>query len=172
MKTTELGNDLRQTAADLGLLIGSLDQDQIDQIPFEGSWTAGQTAEHILKSASGLVNVVKGNTALAQRPPDEKVATLKGIFLNFDTKMKSPDFIVPTETVHPKAALLNDVNTTFDAIAAAADSLDPTALCLEFELPNMGKLTRLEWCTFVLTHTQRHVHQLSNIVDKLVVATA
>ncbi len=138
---------------------------KIDKIPFEGSWTAGQLLEHVDKAVGA--DVLYGKTAKTGRVADEKVALIKSIFLNFDTKFKSPEFIEPREITHDKNILLNSLNKKFDQLVIAAETLDDTEECLDFELPGMGKLTRLEWINFQMIHTQRHLHQLKNIIDKL-----
>jgi hypothetical protein len=40
--------------------LSSIRQEQINTVPFPGSWTAGQVAEHILLSASGVLEVIQG----------------------------------------------------------------------------------------------------------------
>ena len=45
----------------------------------------------------------------------------------------------------------------------AATTLDLSVICTDFELPQMGHLTRAEWLYFVSYHTRRHLHQLQKI---------
>src|SRR5688500_18384836 len=66
--------------------------EQINVVPFEGSWTPAQVAEHIIKATSGLPD---NKTAPADRSADAKVAEIESVFLNFDIKMKSPEFVLP-----------------------------------------------------------------------------
>jgi hypothetical protein len=41
-------------------------------------------------------------------------------------------------------------------------------LCMEFDFPGFGHLTRYEWLKFIVFHTQRHIHQLKQIKNALV----
>src|SRR5688572_27226011 len=63
--------------------------EQINVVPFEDSWTAGQVAEHIIKATGGLPD---NKTQHADRPADAKVRDIEAVFLNFDIKMKSAGF--------------------------------------------------------------------------------
>ena len=74
-------------------------------MPFEGSWTAGQVAQHILLSSSS-VEVLRGPVKKTKRAPDEGIENLRSIFLDFDTKLESPEFIMPQNKVYDKEELL------------------------------------------------------------------
>ena len=54
METQELQSDVNKTFTELAEIISSFNEDQINLIPFEGSWTAGQVGEHIILSLSDL----------------------------------------------------------------------------------------------------------------------
>src|SRR5690606_3413984 len=102
------------------------------------------------------------------RDPEAYVAPLSEQFLNFEIRMQSPDFILPTEEPIAKDQLMSGLNARTETILDFANSDDDMTLtCLDFELPNLGTLTRIEWLNFVLVHTLRHNHQLANIVQQL-----
>jgi hypothetical protein len=140
-------------------------EQQLNTIPFEGSWTAGQVGEHLLKSG-GAVEVVFGRTVPTERAFDEKIPMLS-IFLDFSIKMQSPDFILPSDGFHPKKELIEGMHKTWEGIREAVDTLDLTKTCLDFEMPGIGLITRFEWISFYVFHTQRHLHQLKNIFSSL-----
>lgn len=157
--------ELKSTKASLIDLVNSIDVKDVDRIPFEGSWTAGQLLEHVDKAVSP--QVLSDNTSATDRPADEKVGLVKKIFLDFSTKFQSPDFIEPTEAVHDKDVQLDSLTAKFDQLANIAGTMNLQDECLDFEVPGMGKFTRMEWIIFYLAHTQRHLHQLKNIISKL-----
>lgn len=158
---------IAEIAATMDELTGSIkafDQHQIDTVPFEGSWTAGQVAEHIIKSISNLPDFFAANVApTTTRLPDANVGTLRNIFLDFNTKMQSPEFILPGASNHGKAALLQSVDELKTQMINAVNTLDLTLTCNTLEMPGLGFLTRTEWLNFFIVHTQRHTHQLNNI---------
>ena len=142
-------------------------QNQLNEIPFEGSWTAAQVVDHILKSQKGVVQVVHGRTSKTSRDPAEKIQQLNEIFLDFTTRMKSPEFIKPSSDPLNKQDLLSRIDTIGNQIQRAVTELDLSLTCTDFEFPGMAALTRLEWLNFFVVHTVRHNHQLKNIRHRL-----
>ena len=160
-----LAEELQSTKAELTGLIHRIDENKLDVVPFKDSWTAGQLLEHIDKAVSP--GLLKGNVEAVNRPADEKVAQVKKIFLDFNTKMKSPEFIEPRENVHDKIVLERSIIQKFDELIDADKTLDLQQECVDFEVPGLGRFTRLEWISFYMIHTQRHIHQLKNIIKNL-----
>jgi hypothetical protein len=163
-----IANNIENTSKELLQVIFSIPNEKFDTVPFEGSWTAGQVAEHVLKSCSGLVNVLEGTVKPTDRNVEEHVPMLREVFLNFEHKMKSPEFILPTRDIHNRQFMAADLANALAGIAAVAkvENLDLT--CTDFEMPNLGQLTRIELINFVDVHTQRHIHQLKNIRKYLI----
>lgn len=165
MDTHELQLQVRETGAEIIGVLEGFSEGRLNKVPFEGSWTAGQVAEHLLKSG-GVAEVVWGRTEPALRAPDEKLGPLS-IFLDMTVKFKTPDFIQPSEGFHAKAPLVEGLKESWRKIGEAVDTMDLSALCLDFEMPQMGTLTRMEWIGFYVFHTKRHLHQLYNISARL-----
>lgn len=140
-----------------------LEEENLNKRPFEGSWTAGQVAEHIVKSISGVPELFNGPTETTERQPDAKVESLKQLFLNFNIKMESPKSIVPVQSHHNKKELLNSIEHFETQITDAVRTMDLRVLCKSYEFPGEGFLTRLEWINFIVVHIQRHTQQLNNI---------
>lgn len=145
-------------------LLGSFDQQQINTIPYEGSWTAAQVGEHVFKSDNFMLQSLTGPEKPTERKPDELVAALRKQFLDFETKLPSPDIIIPANGTHDKEALLPALKATREQMARVIKTTDLTATCFN---PIFGEPTRLELLTFVIVHTQRHTHQLQKIAGKV-----
>jgi hypothetical protein len=158
-----IANNIENTSKELLQVIFSIPKDCFDIVPFEGSWTAGQVTEHVLLSCSGLADVLEGTVQPAGRNPEEHVQMLKDIFLDFGHKMKSPDFILPSDGPHDKQALSAGLANALADIAAVAKMEDLTLTCTDFDMPGLGNLTRIELISFVDFHTRRHIHQLKSI---------
>lgn len=158
-----------KTATDNFLkVLAIFNEQQFNALPFEGSWTAGQVADHMLKSQTGLPQVLTGNTKPANREPNAANGMIENIFLDFSTKLKSPAFILPTEEPLNRADMLNKYRGKSEEIQQTAQPLDDTDICLDFEVPGTGPFTRQEWLHFVACHTIRHTRQLENIYQRLV----
>lgn len=138
-----------------------------NNVPFEGSWTPGQVVEHTLLSAEGFAEVISAPAEPSERAPDEKINDFKPMFLNFDLKMESPEFILPPlkdYDLHQHIARITNVSKK---LTDAAQHLDLSEVCSTFEVPGLGFLSRFEASYFVVYHTQRHVHQLRIILLRL-----
>ncbi|MDB4926526.1 DinB family protein [Mucilaginibacter sp.] len=157
--------ELQDTKAELELAISSISDDQFNTIPFKDSWTPGQVSDHILKAVG--VGVLYGNTKPTARNRDEKVAETAKLFLNMDIKMKSPDFILPSNAPQNKQEILSKIDDTFSRLIEAAKTLDLSLTCLAFEVPGFGEFTRSEFIWFYIFHAQRHIYQLKNIAKAL-----
>jgi hypothetical protein len=140
-------------------------QQQINEAPYEGCWTAAQITDHIFQSDNAVLKALHGPSQPANRPPDQGIDNLKAIFLDFSTKLKSPDFIIPDNIEHDKENLVSAFKSQRELIGKAIKTLDLTATV---SMPIFGEPTRLELISFVIFHTQRHTNQVRNIYEKLV----
>jgi len=154
---------LRSTTKELVESLSSFGDQQINISPEEGSWTPGQVAEHILKSETGLSKLLTDKTGPTERRPDEKNDVIETAFLDFSIKMKSPDFIVPSNGPHNKDVLLQSFSSHRHELIELVNGLDLSPTCYGFSLPGMGEFTRLEWLCFIICHSTRHIRQLNNI---------
>lgn len=136
---------------------------QVNTVPFPGSWTPGQVADHILKAGTGTLQVLQGNTTAAHRSEIEKEPMLKAIFLDFNARYKSPEGIIPSNGLQDKTTIEKDLLARITALADIAQSADLAALCTTVDAPAFGTLTRAEWLYLFVYHTQRHARQLENI---------
>ncbi|MFC7522899.1 DinB family protein [Parapedobacter sp. GCM10030251] len=162
-----LSNSLKNAFNELTSVLSSLDENELNAVPFPGSWTAGQVGDH-LRQSYNVVECLTGHTKPTTRDPGAYITPLSEQFLNFEIKMQSPEFILPSQESLDKNLLLNSLASRTTAILHFAESnADMTLTCLDFELPTLGALTRMEWLNFVLVHTLRHNHQLANIIRRL-----
>jgi hypothetical protein len=162
-----LPDEIMETKKELLKVLNLFDKENINTVPFEGSWTGGQVAEHVLKSASGVLETLNSTVKPTERNPEENVKQLDDIFLNFDIKMKSPDFILPSNDPKNKNSLAQSLGETLNGIKKVAETKDLTATCTAFAMPVMGELTRIEFIKFTIFHTKRHTYQLNNIINHL-----
>ena len=157
-----------EATEDLLETISAFSPEQFNVIPFEGSWTAGQVAEHLLKSHSGIPKILRGNARpTMERKPDEKVKTIRSIFLDFNTKMKSPGFILPSGEAKDKELILDKFKTKTAEIRKLMDTADLAQTFTDFPFPQLGEFTGWEWICFATCHAKRHTRQLKNILKML-----
>ncbi|MEP7166091.1 MAG: DinB family protein [Ferruginibacter sp.] len=160
----ELFVAIDKSLSDMTGLVSSLDENEINTVPYKDSWTTGQLLRHVTKSTNGMAKAMIMESKPAGRAPGEKILHLQKAFLDFTTKMKSPDFIVPEEGPYGKQDSINEINRSFEQFK---DNTDKANLHDMVEGLPLGEITKLEILHFVLYHTQRHLQQLKKIYDAL-----
>ena len=146
--------------------LSSLSEEQLNTVPFEGSWTAGQVGNHLYKSYN-VMDILNGNMEETDRNPGAKLAEIDKTFKDFSIKMKSPEFIVPTTKYIEKEPLLSSLQERIEQQRQAIKTMDLSKTCLDAEIPGGGSFTRQEWLGFNTIHTERHNVQLRNIIKTL-----
>ncbi|GGF16514.1 DinB family protein [Flavobacterium limi] len=167
MMKAELQANIIETFKNLNEILYKFSETEFNTTPSQGGWTAGQTVQHIILACSGYPKLFKGRTEKTTRKPDKNINELESIFLDFNTKMDSPEFLKPEITNYSKNSLTLTLLNIESDLLLAAESHDVTLTCFDFELPGFEKFTILEWINFALIHTQRHTYQLKNIYTSL-----
>lgn len=167
IQKADLEIELEDTLKDFINTLKLYSTEQLNTVPFEGSWTGGQAAEHIIKSLENFAAVINGNVSNPDRPADAKCAPIRELFLNFDTKFNSPQSVLPTASQHDKNTTIEKLLVIKHEMLPTLHAVDISKLCTQKEFPGFGYLTRLEWFTFFAVHTQRHIRQLKNIYEAI-----
>lgn len=164
---TQISAEFGKTSDDLIQLIVSTSDEQFNEIPFEGSWSVAQVGDHLLKSY-GLVEVLSnGPAGKTGRLPGKEIETVKKIFLDFSSKYKSAETLLPTNERIEKDKLLGGLQKRISQIKEVIQTKDLTETCIGRPFKGIGELTRMEWLDVILFHTQRHIHQMKATVESL-----
>lgn len=155
-----------QTMRELILILEEFSTSELNEIPFSGSWTAGQVADHLYRSYA-VIHTLNGNIVPANRAADEKISGIKDLFLNFNIKMNSPEGIIPSTEFIEKENLITGLKDRISQIRDLIARKDLSLVCTDFAIPEYGPFTRLEWVYFTIYHTQRHLKQLEQIKEKV-----
>lgn len=166
----QLAQEIDETGRKLTGAIAQFSDAQINLVPFTGSWTAAQVADHVLRSGAGVHELVYAPSLPCERPFDEKEASLRNLFLDMRTRMESPSEIWPAGSALNREQLLSSVQHLVSKLSEAASVLDLTGLCPGFEFPGEGLMTRYEWLRFFTFHTRRHTAQLNRIFFSMIPA--
>src|ERR1700744_2047854 len=165
MNTVEVLAALNETLEDFTETLAAFDEDEFNEIPFEGSWKPGQVGQQIILSVTFFTDRLAGPHTSTERLPDMHVANLKSSFLNCEHKMQSPDFIIPPAMDYNKQEQLDELERLQERLNDIIARADMSLTCTGSELPTMGYLTRTEIAHFLVYHTTRHTHQLRNILS-------
>jgi hypothetical protein len=167
MEKNQVVSELENTVREFLQQLNTFDYEAINRQPEGGGWSAAQVGRHLQKSYKGIGQLLLGPGIKTERDPAEKIDRIKSDFLNFESKMQSPEFVIPTNKSYDKDVLTEEVRSVMEQIQTAAASVDLSETCVGFSLPVYGPMTRLEWIYFVIYHTQRHIHQLKKIASAI-----
>jgi len=159
----EIISQLESALDETQKLLSSFTEKELNTVPFEGSWTAAQAGRHLYKSQNGMDGLLLAPAEPVERNPEEKAKELRDMFLNFDIKMKSPDFILPEEKEYDKDELIVSLKNVKNEMIAAAEKADLSQLAPLPEGHPLKGHSKLEIVHFVTYHTMRHNHQLEEI---------
>jgi hypothetical protein len=163
----DLSSEFDKATNELMQLLIAFGQQQINTKPPDGGWTAAMVGEHLFKSDSAILKALYGPVKDAMRTPDKHVNSINRAFLDFSTKMKSPDLIIPEDIEHDKEAMISALKSTRDLLGKAIKTLDLSPICTDPDMSGLvGEWTRQEYINFVISHTHRHIHQLKKIFNK------
>jgi hypothetical protein len=164
MNKQEVIAEIQTTFSRLKAALSKFTEQELNMVPFAGSWTAGQVTEHIIKSIGGIPDE---RTKSADRPYDEKIEAIREMFLDMNQKFQTDPSLEPEGANYSLESLLDTLAQFETQHIATVQRVDLTALCLDMELPVFGYLTRYEWIRFMMVHTQRHTQQIENIYSVL-----
>ena len=167
MKSEQIRTEFNDTFTKLLEILSNFDIENFNTKPAADKWSAGQVARHLIKANSGFKKMVNGQTRETERAPDTAVEKIKTDFLNFEKPMSSPDFIVPEDEKFEKKEMVNALEKIKVEINETAENADLTRTLMDFEFPVYGHLTGLEMLSFAVYHTQRHIHQINKIGEKI-----
>jgi hypothetical protein len=157
-------NNIEQVSDTLVQLLQSVNDRDFNQKPGPDKWSIAQVADHIRLSNNSVAKALALKGKPVDRNPGERIGELKSIFLDFQKKFQSPDFIVPSKDIYDPKQLLKELQESIQLIRERMyeDDLDEL-----INHPAFGDISKFEILHFVLYHTQRHLRQIKEIVATL-----
>ena len=161
LQTKDIFALIDEPVSELLNVLSSQSETNINTVPFDDSWTAAQVADHITKSTSSIAKAMNIESTPTHRDPGERIQELKKMFLNFEVKFTSPEFILPSQDEYEKDTLIAKLSSAFEQLKERANVVNLSGMITH---PAFGDVTKLELLYFVLYHTKRHLRQVKNIL--------
>lgn len=160
----DLNQRMDENTAELAELVTQFPEAGFNQKPDENSWSAAEVVEHLFRSEFGTSRLLTGKTkAVPDRDSDEMLSKIKDVVANRKAKLKASGPILPTGKEKSKDELIGKFHQNREKVKQVMMGLDLEELCLAYEHPIFGHLTRREWLEFNIMHTQRHMAQIVEI---------
>jgi hypothetical protein len=116
LNTQELFTSLNEIWSEFLNLVFSVDEQDINIVPFEDSWTVAQLATHVTKSNKAIVQALQMEGKLCNRNADERTNELRKTFLDFTVKFQSPEFIIPEKKEYKKEAVVQQLENSIEQL--------------------------------------------------------
>ena len=164
----DLINALKMVHSNFNHTLSQFSDIALNTVPFQGSWTAGQVATHIIKSNSGiLTQIFQGKSRKTDRAFDKELSVVQAVFRGPD-KVKSAPELEPDQPPHQLKDLLDMLKAQKEQQITAIDTVEWVEVCEDLDFPpSPNGLTKYEWIHLMMEHTNRHYKQLENIYDLL-----
>ena len=143
-------------------VFSAFDEKTINRKPFPNSWTPAQVVVHIILATDGVPDSL---TKPLDREIDLYLPAIRPWWEDLGQKFKSPEPLQPDDKPRSKDELLSELRRVREKDLNMVAGKDLTLICLDFELPNIGHLTRYEWLWFIQMHLKRHLFQLQKMTN-------
>ena len=138
-------------------------EEELNTVPFINSWSTAQVVNHITKANDHGFLFLEGTNP--KRAVDERVPELKKILLDYESKMESPDSILPENRKFTKKESIEGIQKVFNELIIHIKNTELSEL-INIDSP-LGSVTKWEIANFIVFHSQRHLHQIEKIVNSL-----
>ena len=143
-------------------LAEAFDEEEMNKVFKEDSWTAAQVTDHVAKAISSVARSLQENGKDTDKNTEAGVQKIKEIFLDFSSKFKSPDFILPSAGPFDKEKLIASLKSSIQQLNIIREK---TNLMESISHRVFKEPTKWELLHLALYHTQRHIYQLKNILE-------
>lgn len=142
-------------------LIQEFPESKFNNKPDESTWSAAENVDHIIRSEFGTARLF--NAATEQDPDRNSDAMIQKIetqFLDRGKKLQAFGVVLPSDGEKSKEDLIERFRTSRSQVIKLIKTQNMDEICLKFEHPLFGHMTRREWVHFNITHTKRHMDQI------------
>jgi DinB superfamily len=160
LEKDRLQKELTTAFDEFTAVFSSFDEDTINRKPLVDSWTPAQVATHIILATDGVPD--SSNKPL-DRAIDLYLPAIRPWWEDLSQKFKSPEPLQPDDKPRTKNEVLSELRRVREKDLKIVAHEDLTVICLDFELPTVGYLTRYECLWFIQMHLKRHLFQLKNM---------
>ena len=148
--------------------IENISDDLFNKKPNEDTWSAAENVEHIIRSEFGTARLFNASTKKEpSRDTKSKLEEIKTRFTDRSDKFQAFGVVLPTEGKKTKEELIEKFLRSREEVTKLIQEQDLDEVCMRFEHPLFGHMTRREWIHFNMVHTNRHKDQIEDLLVSL-----
>lgn len=165
MELLEINQKLKETRNELLGILKGLSGDQLNKQKDSHSWSISQVCQHLSKTEElYVVAIRKGlkseEDSFIEHKPLE-------FLLDRSKKIEAPDIAKPTNDFLEYEEIIEKLNNSRQKLCETLDGLeDPSILSRRhFIHPVFKEMLLIEWVRSLYLHEQRHIKQISEIIN-------
>jgi hypothetical protein len=160
--------ELKNNTDELFVYLKGIDNSLALLHPEDNSWSILDCCEHIYILEQAVNTLFKGKTEKTDRNPTEKIEKIKYRFNDYNQKLSAGDPIKPKGIFKDKEKVIQAIVSNRSQLLELPQNGSWSDLCLGFSHAIFGYLTRIEWLYFCIFHTERHLHQMKSIEERII----
>lgn len=156
---------LNETREEVLASINGLSDDELNKAPDTDSWSIAQVLHHLQQIESYFLSLMD---AAIQSPSEEVKEKNLSYVTDRSKKAKSP--IDPSSEFKTKEELISRLNHSREKVVSLLGNTNPDILAEKpLSHPVFGKLSVKQTLEFIANHEKRHLEQIEEIKQSLVV---
>jgi len=149
-------------------LINQFPDSYFNSKPDATTWSAAENVDHIIRSEFGVERLFKSETKYdPERNIDEKIEEITHRFKDRSKKLQAFGVVLPSEGEKSKSELTRKFIHSRKQVTELIKTQDLEEICMKFEHPLFGYMTRKEWIHFNIVHAERHADQINELKEHL-----
>ena len=126
MKAEQLATELNASTLELIECLSRFTPETADQKQNEEEWSAAEVGEHLLIVETIANRVLRGDTIVTSRPPDEKMGLIERAMVDLNTKRIAPDSVLPSGKAGNLQTILKGLQKQRELLLEVIESEDLT----------------------------------------------
>lgn len=134
----------------------------------KSTWSVAENIEHIIRSEFGTARLFTSATEEdLERNSEAKINEIRTRFLDRSENLQAFGVVLPTEGDKTKDELIQKFKASRAQVSELIETQNLDEICMRFEHPLFGHMTRWEWINFNIVHTERHMLQIKQLLENL-----
>ncbi|MFD0717658.1 DinB family protein [Paenibacillus sp. GCM10027626] len=165
MELQEINQKLTETRDELLGILHGLGGNQLNNRKDSSSWSISQICQHLIKTEELYVLAIrkglksKEDSFIENKPLE--------FLLDRSNKLEAPDIAKPTDEILEIKEIIEKLNNSREKLYEILNTIeDPSVLSRRhFAHPVFKEMLLIEWVRSLYLHEQRHIKQISEIID-------
>ncbi len=163
-----LSDKIRVNTTALHQSYNGLNETQVHFKPAENCWSVLECLEHIYLINKAVMGAMTGITA--ENMPDNIKTELFGeekldklLVKGRAFKVPAPDFVKPKGKFVNLSEASQHIDTVANRLIEHINSYPVEQDVRTYKHPILGYMTPMDWVHFMVSHTERHIHQIEDL---------